>query len=102
MRFTKPDVNRPMKSPWITNIFFLIVCVFIVVIPFVPPAEHESSIPYYLHALIGFGFVLLCIPWWYIQVGRNEQIKRDSLSEDILKYEDAMHSYYSPTLVTNE
>lgn len=98
MRFTRPDVKRPLKSPWITNVFFLIVSLFIVVIPFVPPAEYESSIPYYLHALIGIVFCILCIPWWYFQVGKNKQCA----SEEITKYEDAIHSYYSPTLVTDE
>jgi amino acid transporter len=103
MRFTRPDAKRPIRSPWVTNIVFLLVSFFIVVIPFVPPAVYESSIPYYLHALIGFGFCIFCVPWWYIQVVLLSKPDKDYiLSDDIDKYEDGIHSYYSPTLITTD
>ena len=105
LRFTRPETVRPLKSSWITNILFLAVCLFITVIPFVPPKEYTSSIPYYLHSLIGIGFVLLCVPWWYFQVGRKKISPDETEREEFLKsskYEDGLHSYYSPTLVMDD
>ena len=101
MRFSNADAIRPLKSSWLTNIFFLAICVFITVIPFVPPEVHESSIPYYLHALIGIVFVLLCIPWWYFQIGRSiHSPVQNSDIDTTAKYDNTLHTYYSPTLIS--
>ena len=69
MRFTRPNESRPFKSLWITNLLFILVCIFLAIFPFVPPrTPRESSIPYYLSALLGVLWILLTIPWWYYQV----------------------------------
>lgn len=120
LRYTEPDTKRPFKSPYLTNVFFVAVCVFVVVVPFVPPEELPTTgIPYYLHALIGITIMLFCIPGWYLQVGRKHyrnQPKGDesdpfafgSDKEDNKRTHQRdwstggdVHSY-SPTLVSEE
>ena len=71
LRFTQPDHSRPFKSFWTTNILFIIVCVFLAIFPFVPPTNRPlvtDGLPYYLYAVISVIWMLLCIPWWYLQI----------------------------------
>lgn len=112
LRFKEPDTLRPFKSFWITNVIFVCVCIFIIFFPFVPPDELPTNgIPYYLHALIGLSWILLCIPIWYFQVELprktqaaeeeplkgQPQKKREGFSHVV----DVMHSY-SPTLISED
>lgn len=70
LRYTEPDTIRPFKSYWVSNILFLIVCIFLTVLPFVPPTNtpQASAIPFWLYPTIGWICMLGTVPWWYVAV----------------------------------
>jgi amino acid transporter len=117
LRIREPDTPRPFKSYWIPNVLFVAMCVFLTFFPFVPPAgPATSSIPYYLHALIGISWLVLCMPWWYLQViifGGKKKAAEKMIDNSVLAGSgspkksntdhvmDVVHSY-SPTLFSED
>jgi amino acid transporter len=69
LRFTQPAAPRPFKSFWITNIFFILVAIFLVIAPFVPPTISDTpSIPYYIVPVVSVAFIILSGVLWFIRV----------------------------------
>jgi amino acid transporter len=94
LRFVKPNISRPFKSFWISNLLFIAVAIFLTVFPFVPPAQPDSSgIPYYLYAVLGAGFIILCIPWWAYQMPKKESIADDLILEQSVPLQDVVHHF---------
>ena len=65
LRYTEPDTIRPFKTDIYTSSLFVLVCIFLTILPFIPPSHPREDIPYYLYPLIGILWILVCIPWWY-------------------------------------
>jgi amino acid transporter len=112
LRFTEPNTPRPFKSYWIPNLIFIAVCIFLTVFPFVPPKNYQSlEIPYWLYPTIGVAWVLLCIPWWYVQVivlkgpekSINAQISMEEISKGNSEHvSDVIHSLSHQKIVDEE
>ncbi|KAF9449421.1 amino acid transporter [Macrolepiota fuliginosa MF-IS2] len=69
LRYHKPSVIRPFKVWWPLAVFFLAAAVFLMIAPFLPPADgigDTPPLPYYLYCLVGIGILLLGIVYWGI------------------------------------
>jgi amino acid transporter len=86
LRRLRPDVHRPIKSPWLGNMIFIFVCFLLMVIPFFPPSiDSERLGPYYLPPLIAWIVIALITMIWYIYSEIFHQMDGCS-KEDIFEY----------------
>ncbi len=64
-----PTFPRPFKVPFVLTWPFLAVCIFISVLPFVPPTNYSDGFPYWLSPTVGLLVVVLSfIAWWFRMV----------------------------------
>ncbi|KAF8549793.1 amino acid transporter [Imleria badia] len=70
MRWKRPDIPRPFKVWWPLAVFYLVTTVFLLVAPFIPPANGVGDtppLPYYLYCLVGIGVMFFgvgyCAVW---------------------------------------
>lgn len=86
IQYTRPNLNRPIKSPLIGNIFFILSCLLLAIMPFVPPNQ-EQSIPYFLVPLSGCLLILFFYGVWVIWgiFGRDQFLEKSNINskEDI-------------------
>ncbi|KAH8550710.1 amino acid permease-domain-containing protein [Umbelopsis sp. PMI_123] len=69
LRRTQADAPRPFKSFWITNVFFILVAIFLVIVPFMPPKISDTpSIPHYVVPVVSVAFLAFSGILWYIRV----------------------------------
>lgn len=69
LRRTQPYAARPFKSFWVTNVFFVLVSIFLVIVPFIPPKISDTpSIPYYVVPVVSVAFIALSACLWYLRV----------------------------------
>ncbi|PIL33082.1 transporter [Ganoderma sinense ZZ0214-1] len=72
LRYHKPNVHRPFKVWLPFAAFFLAACVFLIVAPFLKPANGVGDtppLPYYLYCLVGIAVLatgVLYWAWWRI------------------------------------
>ncbi|KAF9496460.1 amino acid transporter [Pleurotus eryngii] len=69
LRYKKPDAVRPFKVWWPIAIFFLAAALFLVIAPFLPPANGVGDtppLPYYLYCLVGIGIIVLGVVYWAV------------------------------------
>ncbi|EJD50698.1 amino acid transporter [Auricularia subglabra TFB-10046 SS5] len=67
LRWKKPDTPRPFKVWLPLALFFLIAACFLMVAPFLKPANGVGDtppLPYYLYCLVGIGIMLLGVLYW--------------------------------------
>ncbi|KAF9239125.1 amino acid transporter [Melanogaster broomeanus] len=67
LRWKKPDVNRPFKVWLPLAAFYLAAAVFLLVAPFLPPANGVGDtppLPYYLYCLVGIGVMVVGVLYW--------------------------------------
>ncbi|KAJ7439224.1 amino acid transporter [Mycena latifolia] len=93
LRYKEPNAKRPFKGKHIVwlpfAVFFLAAAVFLIVAPFLRPANKVGDtppLPYYLYCLVGIGIMLLGILYWamwrvvlprvfgYVLAPRKEQL----------------------------
>ena len=103
LRFREPHTIRPFKSYWITNMIFIAVCVFLTVVPFIPPQNSsDANYPYWLYPTIGLVFIILLIPLWYLQIVTNKGMEKSIKFHEAVKrkarLEDS-HQSFNGTLV---
>lgn len=69
LRWKKPDAVRPFKV-WIPfALLFLVAAVFLLVAPFLRPANRVGDtppLPYYLYCLVGIGIMFLGVVYWAV------------------------------------
>ncbi|KAF5320748.1 hypothetical protein D9619_002215 [Psilocybe cf. subviscida] len=69
LRWKRPNINRPFKV-WIpVAIFFLAAAAFLIVAPFLRPANRVGDtppLPYYLYCLVGIGILLFGVIYWAV------------------------------------
>jgi amino acid transporter len=86
LRNLRPDVYRPIKSPWVGNMVFIFTCALLVFVPFLPPTiPIERLGPYYLAPLISLIVIALFTITWYIYSEVCNQMDECS-QEDIFEY----------------
>lgn len=72
LRSSHKEEKRPIKSTWLGNILFVIVCLGLTVIPFFPPpkvTEDMKNIPYWLVPAIAWGHIIFfCVLWFFYSV----------------------------------
>ncbi|ORY04155.1 amino acid transporter [Basidiobolus meristosporus CBS 931.73] len=71
LRKKEPQLPRPFRTSIIFCLLFVLVSFFLMVFPFLPPANYSGTIPYYMSPLLSVVFILLCIPLWWYRVGRH-------------------------------
>lgn len=62
-----PHWNPPIKATRPVTFFFLLASVYLVVAPYVPPTDGNSvytSLPYYLHCVVGIGIFAAGAIYW--------------------------------------
>ncbi|KAI8974815.1 amino acid transporter [Trametes punicea] len=67
LRWRKPNVPRPFKVWWPLAVFFLAAAVFLLVAPFLPPANGKGDtppLPYYLYCLVGIAIMVAGVLYW--------------------------------------
>ncbi|KAH9848766.1 amino acid transporter [Lenzites betulinus] len=67
LRYTKPNVPRPFKVWWPLTVFFLAAAVFLLVAPFLRPANGKGDtppLPYYLYCLVGIAIMAVGVLYW--------------------------------------
>ncbi|KAI0353858.1 hypothetical protein OH77DRAFT_1522103 [Trametes cingulata] len=67
LRWRKPHLPRPFKVWWPLAIFFLAAAVFLLVAPFLPPANGQGDtppLPYYLYCLVGIAVIAGGALYW--------------------------------------
>ncbi|KAI9570761.1 amino acid/polyamine transporter I [Boletus coccyginus] len=69
MRWKRPDIPRPFKVWWPLAAFYLVTVVFLIVAPFLPPANGVGDtppLPYYLYCLVGIGVMSVGAGYWAV------------------------------------
>ncbi|OBZ67918.1 High-affinity methionine permease [Grifola frondosa] len=67
LRWRKPNAVRPFKVWWPLAVFFLAAAVFLLVAPFLRPANKVGDtppLPYYLYCLVGIAVMAFGILYW--------------------------------------
>ncbi|KAG2361224.1 high affinity methionine permease [Suillus spraguei] len=67
LRWKKPDAVRPFKVWWPLAVFFLAAASFLLVAPFLKPANGVGDtppLPYYLYCLVGIGLLFAGVLYW--------------------------------------
>ncbi|KAJ1650761.1 methionine permease [Dispira simplex] len=75
-RYIEPSLHRPFRV-WLPLAFvYMVVALFLSVIPFVPPANgkvvSDHGVPYYVSPLVAVIVILLGFPTWYYQFYRQQ------------------------------
>ncbi|KAK9701975.1 hypothetical protein K7432_011459 [Basidiobolus ranarum] len=71
LRKKEPNLPRPFRTSIIFSGLFILVALFLMVFPFLPPSNQSGTIPYYMSPLLSVVFIILCIPVWWYRVGRH-------------------------------
>ncbi|KAF8437548.1 amino acid transporter [Boletus edulis BED1] len=67
MRWKRPDIPRPFKVWLPLAVFYLAATLFLIVAPFLPPANGVGDtppLPYYLYCLVGIGVMFFGVGYW--------------------------------------
>ncbi|KIK81323.1 hypothetical protein PAXRUDRAFT_832930 [Paxillus rubicundulus Ve08.2h10] len=67
LRWKKPHLHRPFKVWWPLAMFYLVVSGFLLVAPFLLPANgvgDSPPLPYYLYCLVGIGVLVFGVLYW--------------------------------------
>ncbi|KAI0760733.1 amino acid transporter [Fomes fomentarius] len=67
LRYTKPNVHRPFKVWWPLVVVFFAAALFLIIAPFLPPANGVGDtppLPYYLYCLIGIAIMATGVLYW--------------------------------------
>ncbi|KAF8549469.1 amino acid transporter [Imleria badia] len=67
MRWKRPDIPRPFKVWWPLAVLYFAAAVFLLVAPFLPPANGVGDtppLPYYLYCLVGIGIMFVGVGYW--------------------------------------
>ncbi|EKM57703.1 uncharacterized protein PHACADRAFT_170914 [Phanerochaete carnosa HHB-10118-sp] len=67
LRWKKPHVHRPFKVWWPLAVFFLAAATFLLVAPFLRPANGVGDtppLPYYLYCLVGIAVMFAGVLYW--------------------------------------
>ncbi|KIK34929.1 hypothetical protein CY34DRAFT_812556 [Suillus luteus UH-Slu-Lm8-n1] len=67
LRWKKPDAVRPFKVWWPLAVFFLAAACFLLIAPFLKPANGVGDtppLPYYLYCLVGIGIMFAGVLYW--------------------------------------
>ncbi|KAI0685729.1 amino acid transporter [Cytidiella melzeri] len=67
LRWKKPNVRRPFKVWWPIAVFYLAAAAFLLVAPFLRPANGKGDtppLPYYLYCLVGIAVMVTGIIYW--------------------------------------
>ncbi|KAJ7069425.1 amino acid transporter [Mycena amicta] len=69
LRYREPNARRPFKVWLPLAVFFLVAAVFLLVAPFLRPANKVGDtppLPYYLYCLVGIAIMVLGVLYWAI------------------------------------
>ncbi|KAG2105845.1 amino acid transporter [Suillus discolor] len=69
LRWKKPDAVRPFKVWWPLAVFFLAASAFLLIAPFMRPANGVGDtppLPYYLYCLVGISIILAGGLYWAV------------------------------------
>ncbi|KAL5504704.1 hypothetical protein ACEPAH_7367 [Sanghuangporus vaninii] len=67
LRWKKPDAVRPFKVWWPVAFFFMATAVFLIVVPYIRPANGVGDtppLPYYLYCLVAIGVLAGGVIYW--------------------------------------
>jgi amino acid transporter len=94
MRFTRPNVTRPVKAPLVGTIFFIIACICLAVVPFFPPEVMPTyNVPYWLVPTLGTTVILFFAGLYYILESQLDGIP----VKDIFELADKAHAEMNKT-----
>ncbi|CAG8420461.1 unnamed protein product [Penicillium salamii] len=68
VRYREPNLPRPFKA-WLPAIWLrVVVCLILLVTPFVPPPNWQGDVDFFYatYALVGIGLIIFGILYWYI------------------------------------
>ncbi|KAJ7078579.1 amino acid transporter [Mycena belliarum] len=69
LRYKEPTAKRPFKVWLPFAVFFLAAALFLIIAPFLRPANRVGDtppLPYYLYCLVGIGIMLLGVLYWAV------------------------------------
>jgi len=91
MRWKQPSLPRPFKVWWPVAVFYLAAAVFLLVAPFLRPANGVGDtppLPYYLYCLVGIAIMFAGVFYWAVwrvflpKVFRYELVPRKETLDD--------------------
>ncbi|KAJ5322455.1 hypothetical protein N7452_010744 [Penicillium brevicompactum] len=68
VRYREPDLPRPFKA-WLPAVWLrVVVCLTLLVTPFIPPPNWKGDVNFFYatYALVGIGIILFGVLYWYI------------------------------------
>lgn len=61
LRRTQPDIKRPIRTPIVIALIFIIICFYTLIFVFIPPASPNTAYPYWRKFLFYFFIVIFAI-----------------------------------------
>jgi len=68
LRYKRPNAVRPFKVWWPFAFFFLVAACFLLVAPFLKPANGVGDtppLPYWLYCIVGIGVMVVGLLYWF-------------------------------------
>ncbi|TIC22551.1 putative methionine permease [Wallemia mellicola] len=67
LRYFDKDWDPPYRAPIVGLILFILACLFLLIAPFIPPEENNSSLPYYLSSVVSLSITMLGVVWYSLK-----------------------------------
>ncbi|RCI04183.1 hypothetical protein CU098_009180 [Rhizopus stolonifer] len=68
LRRTQPDIKRPIRTPIVIALIFIIICFYTLIFVFIPPASPNTAYPYWLPYTLTIIVGLLSVLLWYYKI----------------------------------
>jgi len=89
--------NPPFRAHTAVVWFFFASNVFLVVVPFIPPApgyQVFESIPYFLHCIVGLAIGFLGVAYWYVKVVYLPRRGGYKLETEVIEKDGIRHTVF--------
>ncbi|KAJ5585562.1 uncharacterized protein N7459_005362 [Penicillium hispanicum] len=90
LRYREPNRPRPFKA-WLPAVWLrVVVCVALLVAPFIPPPDWKGDVDFFYatYAIVGVGVILFAVLYWYVWTVLLPQWGRYKLEEAVETLDD--------------
>ncbi|KAJ5809608.1 methionine permease [Penicillium pulvis] len=68
LRYKEPSLPRPFKA-WLPAVWVrVVVCIILLVAPFIPPPGHQGDVHFFYatYAIVGISIIIFAVLYWYV------------------------------------